>query len=71
MEVQAENVSRISGCIIPNEFQSDRFSIYVANNIDRNEETLSGVTKSNLFLTLAIRSKPFSGQDTNGKKSRL
>ena len=38
------------------------FSIYVADNIDLNEEILFGMNKSNLFLTLATRSKPFSGQ---------
>ena len=52
MEAQTENAFRIfdeqlvSGCIIPKECQSDTFSIYVADNIDRNEETLSGMDKS-------------------------
>ena len=57
MEVQTDNAFRIfdeqlvSGGIIPKECQSDTFSIYVADNIDRNEETLSGMDKSNLLLT--------------------
>ena len=60
MEAWTENTSQIldeqvvSGCIIPKEYQPDSFSIYVADKIDRNEETLSGMNKSNLFLTLAI-----------------
>ena len=70
MEAQTENAFQILdeqvvfGCIIPKECQPDTFSIYVADNIDRNKETLSGMNKSNLFLTLAIRSKLFSGQST-------
>ena len=60
MEAWTENTFQIldeqvvSGCISPKEHQPDSFSIYVADNIDRNEETLSGMNKSNLLLTLAI-----------------
>ena len=44
MEAQTENAfqildEQVSGCIIPKECQADTFSIYVADNIDRNEET--------------------------------
>ena len=48
MESQTENAFQIldyqlrSGCIIPEECQADSFTIFVADNIDRNEETLSG-----------------------------
>ena len=48
MESQTENAFQIldyqlrSGCIIPKECQADSFTIFVADNIDRNEETLSG-----------------------------
>ena len=65
MEDQTENAIQIldeqvvSGCIIPKECQSGTFPIYIADNIDRNEEALSGMNKSDLFLTLAIRSKLF------------
>ena len=57
MEAQTVNAFRIfdeqlvSGCIIPKECQSDTFSIYIADNIDRNEVTLFGMDKSNLLLT--------------------
>ena len=60
MEAWTENTFQIldeqvvSGGISPKEHQPDSFSIYVADNIDRNEETLSGMNKSNLLLTLAI-----------------
>ena len=40
------------------------FSIYVADNIDLNVEILFGMNQSNLLLTLATRSKPFSGKTT-------
>ena len=48
MESQIEDAFRIldhqfrSGCIIPEECQGESFTIFVADNIDRNEETLSG-----------------------------
>ena len=48
LESQTENAFRIldhqlrSGCIIPEECQAESFTIFVADNIDRNEETLSG-----------------------------
>ena len=59
MEAWTENTFQIldeqvvSGCIIPKEYQPDSFSIYVADNIDRNEETLSGMNKSNLFFDIS------------------
>ena len=68
MEAQTENAFQIldeqvvSDCIIPKKCQPDTFLIYVADNIGHNEETLSGMNKSNLFLTLALRSKLFSKQ---------
>ena len=40
------------------------FSIYVADNIDLNEEILFGMNQTNLLLTLATRSKPFPGKTT-------
>ena len=70
MEAQTENAFQILdeqdiyGCIIPKQCKFDTFSIYVADNIDLNVETLFGMNKSNLFLILATRSKPFSGQNT-------
>ena len=70
MEVHTENAFQIldeqvvSSCIIPKECQTNTFSIYVADNIDCNEETLSDMNKSDLFLTSAIRNKLFSGQNT-------
>ena len=48
METQTENAYQIveeqfkNGCIIPRECQKDKFTIFVADNIDRQEETLSG-----------------------------
>ena len=48
MESQTENALLIldhqlrSGCVIPEECQAESFTIFVADNIDRNEETLSG-----------------------------
>ena len=48
LESQTENAFRIldhqlrSGCIIPEECQAESFTIFVAGNIDQNEETLSG-----------------------------
>ena len=70
MEAQTENTFQIldeqvvSGCILPKECQPDTFLIYVADSIGHNEETLSGMSKSNLFLTLALKSKLFSKQST-------
>ena len=48
LESQTENAFRIldhqlrSGCIIPEECQAESFTIFIADNTDRNEETLSG-----------------------------
>ena len=59
MEAQTENAFKIldgqvvSVCIISKECQPNTFSIYVADNIDRNEETVSGMNKSSLLLTSA------------------
>jgi len=49
MEIQTENAYMIvdqqmqSGCVLPVNCQKEVFTIYVADNIDRNEETLSGM----------------------------
>ena len=70
MKAQTENTFQILdeqvfyGCIIPKHCKFDTLSIYAADNIDFNKEILFGTNKSNLFLTLAKRSKPFSGQTT-------
>ena len=48
MEIQTENAYMIvdqqmqSGCLLPINCQKEVFTIYVADNIDRKEETLSG-----------------------------
>ena len=52
------------GCNIPKQCRFNTFSIYFADDIDLNEEILFVMNKSNLFLTLATRSKLFSGQTT-------
>ena len=55
MEDRTENAIQIldeqvvSGCIIPKECQSGTFPIFTADNTDCNEETLSGMNKSNFF----------------------
>ena len=76
MEAQAENAFQILDeqvlydCDIPKQWKFDTFSIYLPGNIHLNEEILFGMNKSNLFLTLATRGKPFSRQTTAWKKSR-
>ena len=48
MESQTENAYQIyeqhqvNNCIIPRDCQKEAFTIFVADNIDRNEETVSG-----------------------------
>lgn len=55
MEIQTENAYMIvdqqiqSGCVLPINCLKEVFSIYVADNIDRKEETLSGIANFNLF----------------------
>ena len=49
MEIQTENAYMIvdqqlqNGCILPVNLQKEVYSILVADNIDRTEETLSGM----------------------------
>ena len=56
MELQTENAFRIldhqirSGCIIPEECQAESFTILVADNIDRNEKTLSGKSLIKVYV---------------------
>ena len=55
MEIQTENAYMIvdqqiqSGCVLPINYLKEVFSIYVADNIDRKEETLSGISNFDLF----------------------
>ena len=65
MEIQTENafqkldVQVFYGCNVPKQCKLGTFSIYVAYNIDLNDEIFFGMNKSNLFLTLVTRSKSF------------
>ena len=61
MEAQTENAFQIleqqieSGCIIPKDCQKEKFTIFVADNIDRQKETLSGIQCFTFFETLVDR----------------
>ena len=56
MEVQTENAYQLieqqlcTGCVIPKESFPDSFTIFVADNIDRQEETLSGMRVFTLLV---------------------
>ena len=58
MEAQTENAYQVfenqivSGCILPVDCKKESFTIYVADNIDRTEETLSGNYGFVIFLFL-------------------
>ena len=56
MEKQTENAYQLIGqqlcigCVIPKERVPDSFTIFVADNIDRQEETLSGMRVSTFLV---------------------
>ena len=56
MEEQTENAYQLieqqlcTGCVIPKESVPDSFTIFVADNIDRQEETLSGMCVFTLLV---------------------
>ena len=66
MEIQTENAYMIvdqqieSGCVLPINCLKEVFSIYVADNIDRKEETVSGIANLQRYSNSFFFEKTFN-----------